>query len=92
MVAKVLGLMKDKVNRTVYINGLSGGEVSESSDEASMSDDVGVESMRKTLGQFGDPRVPFGNCSEPGSVVQQVEFFQLRGDGCSINSLIRRGF
>ena len=44
MVAKFLGLMKD--NRTVY--GHSGGEMSESSDEASMSDDVGVESMRKT--------------------------------------------
>ena len=52
MVAKILGLMKDNVNRTIYIDGLSGGEVSESCDETSRS--FGEEAERRGRRRGGD--------------------------------------
>jgi hypothetical protein len=52
MVAKILGLMKDNVNRTIYIDGLSGGEVSESCDETSTS--FGEEAERRGRRRGGD--------------------------------------
>ena len=49
MVAKDLGLIRNKINRTLYIDGISGGEMSESSDEAFTSFGVGGGSMRKMM-------------------------------------------
>ena len=48
MVAKVLGLMKDNVNRTIYTDGWSGDEMSDSCDETSTSFGQEAESTRKT--------------------------------------------